>query len=74
MISDESFEKIQQVKNISKANLDFYQSSEKLKDLGIRRYPTTYLINKNGKTVEAKTEHIFWNNEENIDIIKKLNQ
>lgn len=74
MISDESFEKIQQVKNASKANLDFYQSSEKLKDLGIRRYPTTYLINKNGKTVEAKTEHIFWNNEENIDIIKKLNQ
>jgi thiol-disulfide isomerase/thioredoxin len=74
LVSDEDWTKINQVKTHSKSTLDFYQSSKTLKEIGIKRYPTTYLIDKNGNIVTAKVEGIYWNTAEIISQIKKLNQ
>lgn len=74
LISDESWDIISGVKKQSESNLNFYQSVEKLKEIGIKRFPTTYLLDKKGDVVKAKVEGIHWNNEENIKLIKKLNQ
>lgn len=73
LVSDEDWGKINQVKNYLNSNLEFYHSDKKLKHLGIKRYPTTYLLDKKGKVIDAKVEGIHWNNSENIALIKKIN-
>ena len=75
MVSDENWDKINIVKNIANSpNLEFLQSAETLKSLGIKRYPTTYLLDKSGKEIKVDVEGIYWNNPEIIQIINKINQ
>jgi thiol-disulfide isomerase/thioredoxin len=74
LISDEDWTKINTVKSSSKSNLTFYKSEKGLKEIGIRRFPTTYLINKKGEVAEAKVEGINWNTKEIQDEILKLNE
>jgi thiol-disulfide isomerase/thioredoxin len=74
LVSDESWEKINAVKNASKSGLSFYRSDKKLKEIGIRRFPTTYLLDKDGQVAEAKVEGINWNTAEIQEQIKQLNQ
>jgi len=61
LVSDEDWTKINTVKDATKTNLTFYKSEKSLKDIGIRKFPTTYLLNKKGEVVEAKVEGIHWN-------------
>lgn len=74
LVSDEDWSKINTVKEATKTNLTFYKSEKGLKEIGIRRFPTTYLLNKNGEVVEAKVEGIHWNTKEIQDEILKLNE
>lgn len=74
LITDESWDKINAVKQYLKTDLPFFQSSKKLKELGIRRFPTTYLLDKKGSVAEAKVEGINWNTPELQQQIKKLNE
>ncbi len=71
VITDESFDISNQVKRYLKIELPFYKSKIKLKEIGIRRFPTTYLLDKKGGIVEAKVEGIDWYNDE---IIKKISE
>ena len=72
LISDEEWTKINSVKDATKTNLTFYKSEKGLKEIGIRKFPTTYLLNKNGEVVEAKVEGINWNTKEIQEEILKL--
>lgn len=74
LVSDEDWNKINTVKSATKTNLTFYKSEKGLKKIGIRKFPTTYLLNKNGEVVEAKVEGIHWNTKEIQDKILQLNQ
>jgi thiol-disulfide isomerase/thioredoxin len=72
MITDESFDKVDSMKAVLSSNLQFYRSEKKLKEIGIRRFPTTYLINKKGEKIEAKVEGIDWYNDKMIKEIDAL--
>lgn len=75
LISDESRDKINTVENlVTSGKIQFLQSSEKLSSIGIKRFPTTYLIDKNGKILDVKVEGIYWNTPETIKIINQINQ
>lgn len=74
LVSDEDWSKINTVKASTKTKLEFFQSEKPLKEIGIRRFPTTYLLNKKGEVVEAKVEGIHWNTKEIQDMILKLNE
>lgn len=72
MITDESFDKINKMKEFLHSELTFYRSEKPLKEIGIRRFPTTYLLNKKGEKVEAKVEGIDWYNDEMTKAIDAL--
>lgn len=72
VITDESFDISNKVKGYLKIDLPFYKSEKKLKEIGIRRFPTTYLLNKKGEVEEAKVEGVDWYNDEMIKKIDKL--
>lgn len=72
LITDESFDKINQMKGVLQLDLIFYRSEKPLKEIGIRRFPTTYLLNKKGEKVEAKVEGIDWYTDEMIKKIEAL--
>jgi thiol-disulfide isomerase/thioredoxin len=74
VITDESFDISNQVIVNLKIDLPFYKSEKKLKEIGIRRFPTTYLLDKNGNAVESKVENIYWNTKEIQDKINELNK
>lgn len=73
VITDESFEVSNQVKQYLKIDLPFFKSEKTLKEIGIHRFPTTYLLDKNGNVAESKVEGIHWNTKEIQEEILKLN-
>lgn len=72
MVSDEGVEKITGFKNQFNSPLDFYNSSKPLKSIDIKRFPTTYLINKKGETVDVRVEGINWFSDETVATVSKL--
>jgi len=70
LISDEPFSKINSFKNHFKSNLPFFQSVDPFKELGIRVFPTTYLIDPNGKLLLSKLEGYDWASSEVLQLIK----
>ena len=73
VITDEPFEISKQVKEYLKIDLPFYKSEKTLKEIGIHRFPTTYLLDKKGSVVESKVEGIHWNTKEIQEEILRLN-
>ena len=73
VVTDESFEISHQVKEYLKIDLPFYKSEKTLKEIGIHRFPTTYLLDKNGTVIESKVEGSHWNTKEIQEKILKLN-
>ncbi len=72
MISDEPTDLMIRFKDKFQSNLNFYHSSTHLKpDLGVKKYPTTYLYDKNGKVLESKIEGIYWYTPEIIAMIEQ---
>lgn len=74
VITDEPFEISNQVKDYLKIDLLFLRSEKSLKEIGIHRFPTTYLLNKKGEIVVAKVEGIHWNTKEIQDKIIELSK
>ena len=74
MISDEPWSIIEKVKSTSKSSVQFFQAQKALRNIGIRRFPTTYLLNKNAEVTEAKVEGIHWNTKEIQDKIIIMNK
>jgi len=74
MVSDEPIGKIDTFKNRFQSELNFYHSALRLKgpELGVRKFPTTYLISKKGKVAELKEEGINWYTDEIVALIEKL--
>lgn len=73
MISDEPVEKIRAFKQQFQSGLDFYSTDVPLKkELGIKGYPTTYLLSKTGEVKEMKVEGINWYTPETIRLVSKL--
>jgi thiol-disulfide isomerase/thioredoxin len=73
VITDESFEISKQAKEYLKIDLPFYKSEKTLKEIGIHRFPTTYLLDKKGSVIESKVEGIHWNTKEIQEEILRLN-
>lgn len=70
MVSDESAEKIKKFNEKYCNTLDFYQSDKPLNELSIRVFPTTYLLDKNGRVIMSKLEGFDWSSDEVIALIK----
>ncbi len=71
LISDEPFSKINKFKNHFRSKLPFYQSVESFNEIGIRVFPTTYLIGPNGKLLLSKLEGFDWSSPEVLHLIKQ---
>lgn len=73
MISDEPVELMLKYKEKFQSPLNYYHSAIRLRpDLGIKHFPTTYLINKKGEIKEAKVMSIDWYTPETIAMIEQL--
>lgn len=70
LVSDEGWGKINDFKKRRRYYLDYYLSEKSLKELGINVFPTTYLIDPNGKVIMSKLEQFDWDNEEVVHLIK----
>lgn len=73
MISDEPMDKIVAFKDKFSSGLKFYHCDQALKrDLGIRAFPTTYLLDKKQNVSMRKIEGIHWYTPEVITEIRRL--
>ncbi len=72
MISDEDYDIVHPMKAYLDVNFIFLRSEQQLKNIGVRRYPTTYLIDKQGKVILVEKEGKNWNSEKMIEKIGKL--
>ncbi len=72
MVSDEPIELITKFKEKFQSQLSFYQLQVPIKSIGISRFPTTYLIDKNGVVQEVKVEGINWYTPEIIEKVSQL--
>jgi peroxiredoxin len=68
VVSDEPLEKVLRFKEKYCNTLDYY-TTQPFPDLGIRVFPTTYLLNRNGDVVLSKLDYFNWNTDEVIKII-----
>ncbi|MFN0048680.1 MAG: peroxiredoxin family protein [Cytophagales bacterium] len=75
MVSDEPIAKLEIFKQrFPNFAFQYYLSKEKLPSFGIRRYPTTYLVDEKGNILKSSLEGNNWASAEIVDMItKKLN-
>ncbi|HEX8517239.1 MAG TPA: TlpA disulfide reductase family protein [Bacteroidia bacterium] len=69
LVSDEPIEKILRFKEKYCNTLEYY-TTRPFPDLGIRVFPTTYLINPDGKVILSKLEGFDWSSPEVLESIK----
>ncbi|MEN9448232.1 MAG: hypothetical protein RJA25_1522 [Bacteroidota bacterium] len=74
LITDEAADAVAVYIDATKTNFPIYHSVQSLDELGIKRFPTTYLLDKNAEVVAAKVEGIRWNTKKNQALIKSLNR
>ncbi|MCW3070450.1 MAG: resA [Bacteroidetes bacterium] len=70
IVSDEPEEKILRFKEKYCNTLDYYRTDKPLIDLGIRVFPTTYLLNKKGEVILSKLDAFDWSSEEVTEAIR----
>lgn len=72
MVTDEPLSKIVQFqKRFPSYNFDYYISKNKLPTYGIKKYPTTYLLNSEGEVLKSTLEGYDWSDSEIVALIKK---
>lgn len=64
MVSDEEWEKINRFRKLSKTDLPHFRSQTSFSELGIRVYPTTWLLSPDRKVLMVKREGFNWNSPE----------
>lgn len=70
-VSDENVDKVINFRErFESGNILFTQSAKSMSELGIRSFPTTYLLNKKGEVIKTAFEGYDWLNEE--EAIRKL--
>jgi thiol-disulfide isomerase/thioredoxin len=55
-------------------HFNFFISQKKFSDLGVNTYPTTYVIDKDGKIVLTKIGGVDWGHPQNIELLKQIMQ
>jgi thiol-disulfide isomerase/thioredoxin len=70
MMSDEEWGKIRRFSELSKTSLTVWQSEKSLADLGVRVFPTTWLLGPDRKILLAKLEGFDWNSAEVHRLLK----
>lgn len=70
MMSDEEWGKIRRFSELSHSNLPVWQSEKSLADLGVRVFPTTWLLGPDRKILLAKLEGFDWNSAEVHRLLK----
>ncbi|HNE50162.1 MAG TPA: TlpA disulfide reductase family protein [Chitinophagales bacterium] len=74
LITDEQEERLSVFRAATHAKFPILHTEISMKNIGIRRFPTTYLLDKNGKIIDAKVEGIRWNTPEVQAEINALNR
>lgn len=69
-ISDEEPEKLRMFSRLSKTGLPVYRSPESLDALGIRVFPSTWLLGPDRKVLMARLEGFNWNSPEVHSLIR----
>jgi thiol-disulfide isomerase/thioredoxin len=64
MVSDEDWEKINRFGKLSKTDLSLLRSQTSFSELGVRVYPTTWLLSPDHKVLMVKREGFDWNSPE----------
>ncbi len=72
IITDESTLKLEQFKKrFPEFDFDYYIASEKLTAYGIKKYPTTYLVNSEGQVLKSTLEGYNWSDSKIVVWIKE---
>lgn len=72
MVSDEEIPKLEAFRSRWNVEVPIVRpGNQSLSDMGIRVFPTTYLLSPSGEVLMSKTEGYDWDNEEVIRMIKK---
>jgi len=74
LISDEGWDRLSVCKHSANTSFPIYQSEKSLRQIGIKRFPTTYLLDKRGNIVTAKVEDVQWNTPDIQQKILALNK
>ena len=74
LVSDEGLDKISTFKTKHVYSFQYLVSNKSLSELGINTYPTTYIIDKNGKVAYTQIGSINWSSKEIVDLLKDLSQ
>ena len=72
-ISDEADSKISAFRQRFGAELEILKTNIPFKNLGIHAYPTTFLLDPNGKILMQKQEGFDWSKVEVLEKVKALN-
>jgi thiol-disulfide isomerase/thioredoxin len=75
LVTDESISKLEKFKTrFPDFSFDYYLSIEKLPTFGIRKYPTTYLVDEKGNILKSTLEGNNWGSAKIIELVQnKLN-
>ncbi len=72
IITDESTLKLEQFKKrFPEFDFDYYTTNQKLPSYGIKKYPTTYLLNSEGKVLKSTLEGYDWSESNMVVLIKE---
>lgn len=76
LVTDESAEKLEKFKaRFPDFIFDYYLTKEKLPTFGIRKYPTTYLVDQKGNILKSTLEGNNWGSDEIVELVtKELNK
>lgn len=64
IVSDEPMEKILRFKEKYCNTLNYFRTDKPFTEIGIRVFPTTYLLDKNGDVIMSRLEAFDWNSTE----------
>ena len=73
MVTDEPIEKINAFKNrFPNLRFDYYISQKRLPEMGIRKYPTTYLLDSQSNIKLRTFEGYDWSSAQSVELVKTL--
>jgi thiol-disulfide isomerase/thioredoxin len=71
-VTDEDENKIESFTDGKNFQFDFLKCTKTLKELGVNTYPTTYILDPDGKIVFTKIGGVVWNDPQNLNLMKNM--